>query len=149
MFCQDNFTSLIGTHSTIFFNFIQDKILNSCRIHVNNGLGCNRTASQREADEVEQLPSCTERHWKTHNCSCFLISTTEGIIITHNLLVSITEKLNQTKLVLVCLTWAKGWKRIDMSLWQMMFFKLILPLPTVLLSCFGKWHKTTTYVKSI
>lgn len=34
-------------------------------IQVNNGFDCNRIASQRDADEAEQLPSCIEEHWST------------------------------------------------------------------------------------
>lgn len=62
MFCQENDTLLMGTHSTIIFSFIQDEIYNLCMVHVNDGLGCNGIGLQREAEEVEQLPSSTEDH---------------------------------------------------------------------------------------
>lgn len=62
MFCQENDTLLMGTYSTIFFSFIQDEIHDLCMVYVNYGLGCNGIALQREADEVEQLPSSTEDH---------------------------------------------------------------------------------------
>lgn len=52
----------MGTHSTIIFSFIQDEIYNLYMVHVNDGLGCNGIGLQREAEEVEQLPSSTEDH---------------------------------------------------------------------------------------